>query len=73
MDLSARMLYNVNKCIIGGLKTMPTERALANAAASIEMEGFVIDEQYKEMVLLLIDNVISYEEYTEFVKRRIGI
>ena len=41
------------------------ERAIENAAASIEMEGYHIDEQFKELGRQLVRDEITMEEYVQ--------
>lgn len=49
------------------------ERAIRNSAASIEMEGFHIDEECKEWCRQLMRNEITMDEYIERVKKQAGI
>lgn len=49
------------------------EKAINNAAASIEMEGFSIDEQSKMLCRKLLLNEITMEQYIALVKQRAGV
>lgn len=49
------------------------ERAINNAAASIEMEGFSIDEQSKVLCRKLLLNEITMEQYIALVKQKAGV
>ena len=52
---------------------MSIEKAIANATASIEMEGFQINEQCKEWCRSLLQGEITMEEYIVLVKQRAGV
>ncbi len=45
---------------------MSIDRAIANAAASVEMEGFSVDEESKRMCRKLLKKEITMEQYIEF-------
>lgn len=49
------------------------EKAINNSLASIEMEGFYIDEECKEWCRQLMQNEITMDEYIERVKKQVGI
>lgn len=49
------------------------DKAIENAAASVEMEGYQIDEQSKEWCKKLLLNEITMEEYIELVKLKAGV
>lgn len=49
------------------------EKAINNSLASIEMEGFYIDEECKEWCRQLMRNEITMDEYIERVKKQVGI
>ena len=49
------------------------ERAINNAAASIEMEGFSVDEQSKVLCRKLLSNEITMEQYIALVKQKAGV
>ena len=42
---------------------IPTGRAIANAAASVEMEGFRVTAQHKELCRKLLNKEITKAEY----------
>lgn len=44
-----------------------------NAAASVEMEGFRINEQSKNWCKQLLQNKITMKEYIELVKKKAGV
>ena len=46
---------------------MPIEKAIRNAAASVEIEGYHINEQTKEWVRLLLEEKITMDEYIALV------
>ncbi len=52
---------------------MSIDKAVANAVASIEMEGFSVDEQSKEWCKKLLNNEISMEQYISLVKQAAGV
>lgn len=52
---------------------MSIEKAIANATASLEMEGFTVDEQTKEWCRQLLNNEITIEQYVEFAKLHAGV
>ncbi len=52
---------------------MSIEKAIANATASIEMEGFQINEQCKEWCKMLLNKEISMEQYISLVKQSAGV
>ena len=43
--------------------SIPTSRAIANAAASVEMEGFRVTAQHKELCRKLLNKEITKAEY----------
>lgn len=43
------------------------ERAMDNAAASIEMEGFIVTAQYRELCKKLLNKEITLTEYIKAV------
>ena len=49
------------------------ENAIKNAAASVEMEGYHIDEQSKEWCRQLLRKEITMEEYIALVKKKAGV
>lgn len=52
---------------------MSIDKAIANAAASVTMEGYVVDEQCKEWCRSLLQGEITMEEYIVLVKQRAGV
>lgn len=50
------------------MKNKSYDKAIENAVASVEMEGYQIDEQSKEWCKKLLLNEITMEEYIELVK-----
>lgn len=49
------------------------DKAIKNASASVEMEGFSIDKQSKILCKKLLLNEITMEEYILFVKQKAGV
>lgn len=49
------------------------DKIIANAAASVEMEGFHIDEQAKEWCRQLLNKKITKEEYINLLKEKAGV
>ena len=49
------------------------EKAIKNAAASVEMEGYRIDEQSKEWRRQLLRKEITMEEYISLIKKKAGV
>lgn len=52
---------------------MSIDKAIENAVASVEMEGFSVDEQSKEWCRKLLNNEISMEQYISLVKKSVGV
>ena len=52
---------------------MSIDKAIENAAASVEMEGYRIDEQCKEWCRKLLNGQLTMEEYIVLVKQRAGV
>lgn len=52
---------------------MSIEKAIEIAAASVEMEGFKIDEKSREWCHLFLQGKISIEQYILLTKDRIGV
>ena len=52
---------------------MSIEKAIEYSAASVEMEGYLIDEQCKDWCRKLLQGEITMEEYIVLVKRRAGV
>ena len=49
------------------------EKAIKNASASVEMEGFSIDEQSKILCKKLLLNEITMDDYILLVKQKAGV
>lgn len=49
------------------------EKAIKNASASVEMEGFSIDEQSKILCKKLMLNEITMDDYILLVKQKAGV
>lgn len=49
------------------------EKTINNAAASVEMEGFHIDQQYRLWCKQLLLKEITMDEYIKLVKRKVGV
>lgn len=58
---------------VEAMKNKPYDKAIENAVASVEMEGYQIDEQSKEWCKKLLLNEITMEEYIELVKLKAGV
>ena len=52
---------------------MSIDRAIKNAAASMEIEGYLIDEQCKDWCRKLLQGELTMEEYIVLVKQRAGV
>lgn len=52
---------------------MSIDKAINNAAASVEIEGYHIDERTKEWVRLLLEEKITMEEYIALVMKQTGV
>ena len=55
------------------MKQTTIEQTIANAAASVEMEGFSVSDQMKDLCRALLNKEISFEEYMEAVKASVGV
>lgn len=49
------------------------DKAIKNASASVEMEGFSIDEQSKILCKKLLLNEITMDDYILLVKQKAGV
>lgn len=49
------------------------DKAIKNASASVEMEGFSIDEQSKILCKKLLLNEITIDDYILLVKQKAGV
>ena len=52
---------------------MSIDLAIENSAASVEMEGFIIDDQCKDLCRKLLQGDLTMDEYIAFVKRKAGV
>ena len=52
---------------------MSIDKAIENSAASVEMEGYQIDDQCKVWCRKLLQGEITMEEYIVLVKQRAGV
>lgn len=57
---------------MGGI-SVSIEKAIEIAAASVEMEGFKIDEKSREWCQLFLQGEISIEQYILLTKDKIGV
>ena len=48
-------------------------RAISNAAASVEMEGYRIDEDCKEWFRKVLLHEMTHEEYLELLLKKAGV
>lgn len=49
------------------------EKAIRTATASLEMEGFSIDEQNRDLCRMLLRKEITMEQYIELLKQKVGV
>lgn len=49
------------------------ERTVANAAASVEMEGFHVDAECRDWCRMLLAGEITLEQYLALVKKKAGV
>lgn len=47
-------------------------KSIANAAASVEMEGFHVDDKCREWCRKLLMGEISFEQYLAYAKEKVG-
>ena len=52
---------------------MSVERAIKNAASSVEAEGYHIDEQAKELCRKFLNKEISWSQYVAQIKNKAGV
>lgn len=52
---------------------MSIDKAIENSAASVAMEGYLIDEQCKEWCRKLLQGELTMEEYIVLVKKLAGV
>ncbi len=50
-----------------------TEKAISNALASVEMEGFIVSAEYIDWCKKLLDKEITMAQYIELVKTSEGV
>lgn len=53
-------------------REVSTQQAIANAAASVEMEGFIVTDQHREWCRKLLNKEITKSEYIRLVRKSIG-
>jgi len=49
------------------------DKAIDNAAASVEMEGYHIDKQSKDWCRQLLSKEITIDQYIQLVKQKAGV
>lgn len=49
------------------------DRSIANAAASVEMEGYTIDEECKDWCRMVLLNQMSKEDYLHLLLKKAGV
>ena len=52
---------------------MSIDKAIENAAASLQMEGFEVEEKSKELVKQVLEKKISLDQYINIVKNKYGV
>lgn len=52
---------------------MSIDKAIENSAASVEMEGYTIDDECKAWCRKLLQGELSMDEYIVLVKNRAGV
>lgn len=55
------------------MNILSIDKAIDNAAASVEMEGYFIDKQSKEWCRKLLLKEITMEEYIRLIKQKAGV
>lgn len=55
------------------MQNITSEKAMRSAAASVEMEGFVVTQEYKNWCEKLLNNEITMAQYIELVKISQGV
>ena len=58
---------------VSGLMEMTIERAMQNARASVEMEGFTISDETMALCRLLLEREISYDEFLNMAFAKAGV
>ena len=49
------------------------ERTVANAAASVEMEGYHVDKECRDWCRMLLAGEITLEQYLALAKKKAGV
>lgn len=49
------------------------DRSVANAAASVEMEGYTIDEECRDWCRMVLLNQMSKEDYLHLLLKKAGV
>ena len=49
------------------------EKAIDNAVASVEMEGFKVDKETKELCAILLKGEITFQEYLALSLKSVGV
>lgn len=52
---------------------MSTDKVIENAVASVEMEGYQVDNECIQWCKKLLENEISMEQYIALVKQKTGV
>ena len=52
---------------------MSIDKAIENAVASVEMEGFSVDEHSKDLCRKLLNNEISMQQNISLIKQSVGV
>ena len=58
---------------ISEVKLMSIDKAINNAASSVEMEGYTIDDQCKEWCRQVLENKMTMEQYIQLVLEQAGV
>ena len=48
-------------------------RSIANAAASVEMEGFRVDDECRDWCRLVLENKMTKDEYLRLLMKKAGV
>jgi len=54
-------------------QAITAERAVDNAVASVEMEGFHVSEETKELCMKVLNGQMDYATYLMLAKQRAGV
>ena len=52
---------------------MSVDRAIETAIASVEMDGYQIDERSRIWCTKLLNHEITFEQYLELIKKKAGV